>query len=388
MNIRNMKYKGELSLLLVAILWGAGFIMTAEALESFSPFQSIAFRFLLSAIILGVAYWKHLKVLSKQEITHGIILGTILFLAYGFQTIGLTYTTPAKNAFLTATNVAIVPFVGRMFYGQRVDRFNVCGGLTALIGIAVMSTIDGAFNIGDGLTLLGALMYAFQLFFVGRFKPKNHKGVVTVQLGTCGFIALMVMLVFRQTNFTLVQPRGIIMVVLMAIFTTALCFSLQMWGQKNTPPTKAGIILGMECIFGAVFSVMGKYEDFSINMLMGAILIVAGVMIIEVKPRFIKKVSIVKKWYPAIIAILIFVVFSNNRQIEILPKDADIIIIQTALIRVVLEYANMFRLQMGLGVAIAALIIITLKMLKIEMRRMPGKFRLAIVFRRTKKAAH
>ena len=38
-------------------------------------------------------------------------MGSNAFYGFAFQIIGLQYTTPSKNAFLTALNVVIVPFI-------------------------------------------------------------------------------------------------------------------------------------------------------------------------------------------------------------------------------------------------------------------------------------
>lgn len=46
-------------------------------------------------------------------------MGAALFIGFSLQIIGLQYTTPSKNAFLTATNVVIVPFITFLICRKR-----------------------------------------------------------------------------------------------------------------------------------------------------------------------------------------------------------------------------------------------------------------------------
>ncbi|WP_249685481.1 EamA family transporter, partial [Bacillus velezensis] len=91
-----------------AIVCGSGFVITAIALEYLTAYQVMAGRFLLASIILLVLFGSRLKKASKSVIWKGALLGTILYIAFALQTVGLQYTSPSKNAFLTAVNVIIV----------------------------------------------------------------------------------------------------------------------------------------------------------------------------------------------------------------------------------------------------------------------------------------
>ena len=57
-----------------------------------------------------IMFYKYIKDTCIRDLKGGAITGTCLFLAYLIQTLGLTMTTPGKNAFLTAIYCAIVPF--------------------------------------------------------------------------------------------------------------------------------------------------------------------------------------------------------------------------------------------------------------------------------------
>lgn len=95
----------DLSLLLVAMLWGGGFVVIKDALDSITPFYIMSMRFGLSFMLMCIVFWKRVKKINKQEIIGGVVIGIFLFLAFAFQTIGIQYTTAGKQAFLTAIYV-------------------------------------------------------------------------------------------------------------------------------------------------------------------------------------------------------------------------------------------------------------------------------------------
>ena len=163
------KYIGEIGLLCTAIIWGSGFVGSAVALEHYTPYQILAGRFLIGALLLSVVFFKRLKNISKSAIVKGVVLGAILYIAFIFQTVGLQYTTASKNAFLTAVNVVVVPFIGFVLYKRKLDWFELMGAVLAVVGIALLSLqLNGEVNIGDFLTLICAFAFAFHIFYGRR----------------------------------------------------------------------------------------------------------------------------------------------------------------------------------------------------------------------------
>src|SRR4051794_4596971 len=132
------KYVGEIGLTITAIIWGSGFVASAVALEYYTPYQLLAGRFLIGAIILCLIFNRKLKGIKKKTLIKGAILGFILYAAFVLQTVGLQFTTPSKNAFLTAINVVIVPFIGYLIYKRRMNGFELGGAILAVIGVAVL----------------------------------------------------------------------------------------------------------------------------------------------------------------------------------------------------------------------------------------------------------
>src|SRR5690606_38930452 len=106
------RYIGEIGLILTALIWGSGFAVSAMSLAHYTPYQILAGRFLIGFLILSLIFHKRLRKINQQVFVKSMILGAVLYIAFLLQTVGLQFTTPSKNAFLTVVNVVIVPFIG------------------------------------------------------------------------------------------------------------------------------------------------------------------------------------------------------------------------------------------------------------------------------------
>jgi len=284
------KYIADGMLLVTAIVWGSGFVITAIALEYLTAYQVMAGRFLLASIILTVLFGYKLKKASKSVIWKGILLGSILYIAFALQTVGLQYTTPSKNAFLTAVNVIIVPLIAFAVYKRRIDGYEIIGSIIAIVGIGLLS-LQGSLtmNIGDALSLACAVAFAFDIFCTNLFVQKEDAIALTIiQFITASVIGVLV--VVGQGDIpTTFEKEAIYSIIYLAIFSTTLAYLFQNIANQYTSATKAAIILSTESFFGMVLSVIFLHEVLTSRMVVGAILILLAIFIAEVKPAHPKK---------------------------------------------------------------------------------------------------
>lgn len=282
------KYVGEISLVITAIIWGSGFVASAVALDHYTPYQILAGRFFIGVLLLSMVFHKKIMTIKKSVLIKGIILGGILYIAFVLQTVGLQFTTPSKNAFLTAVNVVIVPFIGFVIYKRRLDVFELTGAVIAVIGIALLSLqFSGKVNIGDVLTLLCAFAFAFHIFYTARFVKNEDAIVLTlIQMGTAATIGFIVMLSKGELSFSL-ESSALMPLVYLGVFSTTIAYLLQTVAQKYVTETKAAIVLSTEALWGTLFSVILLSELLTFRMGMGAVLILVAIIIAETKPSLI-----------------------------------------------------------------------------------------------------
>lgn len=274
------KYFATAGLIAVTVIWGGGFVASDMALESLRPFQIMSIRFLLAAVLMGLAGIRELKGITAREVRAGMLMGSMLFAGFAFQIVGLQYTTPSKNAFLTALNVAMVPFIAFVLLKKKIGIKSIAGALLAVVGAGVLSLEkDLTLGIGDALTLVCAAGFAFQIFFTGEFVKKYRAVVLNfIQMFTAEALSIASLLLFGETRFA-VTPRGWMSVLYLGVVSTALCYLLQTASQKYVDETRAAIILSMESVFGSLFSILILHEHVTVRMAMGSALILAAVIL-------------------------------------------------------------------------------------------------------------
>ncbi len=72
--------------------------------------------------------------------------------------------------------------------------------------------------------------------------------------------------------------------VVTSLFATALAFSIQTWAQRWTSPTRTALIFAMEPVFAWITSFLLLGEVLSGRGTVGAVLILSGVLMVELKP--------------------------------------------------------------------------------------------------------
>lgn len=286
------KYLGEIGLMFVAIIWGGGFVGTKLAIDGgLLPLQILTLRFFLASVVLAIIFFRVLKEkINKESIKAGIFLGTFLFLAFTTQTVGLQYTTPAKNAFITAANVVIVPFIGLFLYKRRLDKIGVISSIITLVGIGVLSIEVGfSVNFGDMLTLICAVAFAFHIFFTSELAPKHNAIVLTTIQFFVAFVLSLVFQIFTGEGKFDADVTGYAGVLYLAFFSTILGFVTQTICQKKVGGTRTAIILSTEAVFGTILSIIFLGELLTPKLIIGSILIFGSIIASETKLSFLFK---------------------------------------------------------------------------------------------------
>lgn len=278
------KYSGKIGLFIVAIIWGTGFAASALALDNYTPYQTLALRFSMAFVLSLLIYRNKIKNISKEVAIKSSMIGIFLFLAFLFQTVGLQYTTASKNAFLTAVNIIIVPFIGLVIYREKIPTKSLIGSVVTLMGIAFLS-VDGSglggVNKGDLLTLVAALFFALQIFYTDyNVKNIDPGAIMIIQMGTAALLSWITVLFTGQTDvnltFTALKP-----IFYLGIVSTMVAYGIQTWAQRITNSTEAAVILSTEAFFGMIASILILGELVTIQILFGAVLIFVGILIVE-----------------------------------------------------------------------------------------------------------
>lgn len=276
--------------MLTTLIWGTSFIIMKDTLDAVPTLWLLTFRFTGATALMALFGIRQLKTLDRGCLKGGVLMGVCLCVAYIVQTYGLVYTTPGKNAFLTATQCVIVPFLWWLFNKKKPDGYHISAALICFAGMGLVSLQDDlTVGIGDALTICCGLFYALHIVATARAAEGRSPILLSmVQFGTAAVLCWI------AAPLSGPMPQGIPAsawwsVVYLCFMCTGMCFLLQTIGQKYTPPAAAAVILTLESVFGTLFSIVFYHEQLTPRVAAGFILIFLAVVISETKLSFLKR---------------------------------------------------------------------------------------------------
>lgn len=281
---------GTAALFATTLIWASSFIILKKTLDTVPVMWVLALRFTGAAVILALFALPSLKKIDRTCVYYGVAMGVVLSAAYILQTFGLYYTTPGKNAFLTSTYCVLVPFLCWALYKKRPDGYNIAAAFLCIVGMA-LSSLNGdmSLGLGDGLTMLCGAFYALQIIVTDKaVHDRSVLHLTMIQFASAAVVCWVGVLF--SGPFPVDAPASSWWsVVYMCVMCTCICFVLQAFGQRYTPPNTAAIILTLESVFGTILSMIFYHEQISLRVAAGFVLIFAAVLVSETKLAFLRK---------------------------------------------------------------------------------------------------
>lgn len=283
------RLRADLALVGITILWGSTFVIVKSALASISTFVFLALRFSLAAVVLAAVYRTAVR---RAGIGPGLLAGSLLFVAFAFQPLGLGLTTPSKSAFLTGLSIPMVPLVSSLVYRNKPRPLEIAGILIASLGMILMTSLTLASSLGFGisrgdiLSFLCAVVFALHIVVIGHFSPiVGFESLTVVQTATAAALALLVFPFAGPVRLHL-TPGVAAAVIVTGLLATALAFTTQAWAQQYTSATRAALIFALEPVVAWLTSYWLTGESMANRGKVGAGMILAGILLVEVrKPK-------------------------------------------------------------------------------------------------------
>ena len=284
-----MRLKADLTLLVVSIIWGSAFVAQRVAGQMGSVYLFNGARYLLAAlVVLPLALRVKRKdkpswTMSRDQYKWMIVAGFLLFLGSAFQQAGMVYTTAGNAGFITSLYVVLVPIALFFVWGEKPHWMSIVAVGLAGVGAFLLST-GGRFEVkaGDALELLGALFWTFHVIVLGKFASKFEAMSFSVgQLFVCAILNLSVG-IFAEPMMSFNWPL-IFAIAYTALFSLGLCYTLQVWAQRHTPPADAALILSLESVFAVISGWLILNERLVLIQIFGCVLIFIAVVLSQFK---------------------------------------------------------------------------------------------------------
>jgi len=279
-----MRLKADLTLLVVSIIWGSAFVAQRVAGQMGSVYQFNGARYLLAAlVVMPFVKWNNILSMLPAQYTWMFIAGFFLFLGSALQQAGLVYTTAGNAGFITALYVVLVPVVLFFFWREKLHWLSILAVGLAGVWTFLLST-SGRFAVhaGDALELIGALFWTFHVITLGKFASKFEAMSFSVgQLMICGLLNLGVG-VMVEPSMTFSGPL-MFSIAYTAFFSLGMCYTLQVWAQRHTPPADAALILSLESVFAVLAGWLLLNETLVAIQIFGCALIFIAVLMSQFK---------------------------------------------------------------------------------------------------------
>jgi drug/metabolite transporter (DMT)-like permease len=269
-----------LSLVFVAIVWGAGFVLMKDAIDDQPVFDFLATRFTLATLVMIAIRPQVLSAINKKTLFRGSILGVMLGLAYITQTIGLDLTTAAITGFLTGLYVVFTPLLFWFVFKKKVEKKVIVGTTLALTALLFISFNGISFDPGQVWLIACALLFAGHIIGLSFWSnAKDIYPLTVIQLAAGSVVCWMGAVPdgYQPPPNTFVWGT----VVFTAVFATAMAFLIQTWAQSIMDPSRVAIILTGEIVFAAAIAVAVGQEVLSLRTVIGGVLIVLAMLIVE-----------------------------------------------------------------------------------------------------------
>lgn len=281
--------KGELALVGVVFLWGSTFVLVKAALQDASTLTFLTCRFVIATVTLGLFYRRRLVRAYEENpgaARGGIYAGLCLAAGYLFQTSGLRYTTPSKSAFLTGLTTVTVPLLNALVYRAWPRFTEWFGAIAATIGMGLMTLEGDKLGLGRGeiLTLGCTIAYGIHVLVLSRYSPLGGVELLSfLQVATAAAVALPTFW-WAETPQVIWSQTVVAAMVITGMLGTALAFTVLAWAQRTSTPSRVSLIFAFEPVAAAAMSYLVLGEVLSGRGLAGAILILAAILLVEMKP--------------------------------------------------------------------------------------------------------
>ena len=298
------KLKGNLMLLLTALIWGSSFVAQRAGMEYIGPFTFNVLRSLIGGLTLipviliigrskspeaqeakDASESQTLEKDRKTLLLGGVCCGLALFIACSLQQVGIVYTTAGKAGFITALYIVLVPILG-VFIGKKVRPIIWFCIVLSVAGLYLLCMKDGfSLSRGDFLVLLCALFFSIHILVIDHFSPKaSGVKLSCIQFFVCGILSLIPASAFEEFNWGQILSCWV-PILYSGVLSCGVAYTLQIVAQKNTEPAVASLLLSLESVFAVISGVLILHESITLKEFCGCAIMFIAIIVAQLPSK-------------------------------------------------------------------------------------------------------
>ena len=288
----------------IYLVWGSTYLAIRVVVETLPPFASAGVRFLVAG---GVLIWflarKGIALPTPGQWRHAAVSGGLLLVGGNGLVMWAEQTIPSG---LTALLIALAPVWFALLDWLRPDGVRptlktVLGIVIGFAGVAMLvqgrsAGTEGSVFWGGALALIVAgLCWAGGSLYVKHNPTSGSSWMNAAAQMLCGGAGLLLVgILFGEpfrTEWWRISTRSLVALGYLIVFGSWIGFSAYVWLLKVSTPTRVSTYAYVNPVIAVLLGWALLGESITVSMLKGALLILAGVVIITV-PR----ASMVQGW--------------------------------------------------------------------------------------------
>ena len=295
------RLRADFLLLCAAAIWGLAFIFQKTAMEAVGPLTFIAARGTLAAMALApfaIAEFRRHAPASASDVgllPAGILpaacaAGIAFFTGAALQQFGLKTATATNAGFLTALYVVLTPPLAFFLRGAMPSRAIFPAVLMSALGTWLLG--GGAFSAlssGDWLIAFCAVFWALHVILSQDGAAFGRPILFTgLQFAVVAAIAA-IGAAFTETVSLAALHAAQIPILYVGLLSSALTFTILTISLRHAPASEVAVIVSTESLFAALAGALLLHERLPAIAWVGAALIMAAVLLVQLAPRAAKR---------------------------------------------------------------------------------------------------
>lgn len=289
---------GCLCALACELLYGMSYMFTKQATDLASPFALLGWRFLLAAIamsflaFLGVIKINLTIIKIRSLLLIALFCPCIYFIA---ETLGIAYTTSSESGVFLACIPVFSLIASSLILKKKPTKFQIVGIMITLIGVIITIITVGtsaSFSL-IGYVMLIAAVLSFSYFGVLVEKASDFSSIeityVMLIAGAVLFVTLaLAEAMFKGTLSELITlPLGernfLIAIIYQGIGCSVIAFFLSNMAISRIGLNRTSSFIGISTVVSILAGSLILQESFTVYQIIGAIVIILGVYVANVK---------------------------------------------------------------------------------------------------------
>lgn len=290
LSLRNKETWFHLIAVLTVCIWGSTFIATKTLInQGLTPVEIFTYRFSLAYLCLLASC--HQKLMANTWRDEGLFLlagltgGSLYFIS---ENSALEITMASNVSLIVCTTPVLTVLLSSFFFKEKLRKGFIAGSLVALSGVTLVVFNGSVFlklnPLGDCLTLLAALSWAFYSLILRQMGNKYSTLFITRKVFFYGLITMILYLPFAPSSFHLERlcyPLVYGNLLFLGIVASMLCYLSWNACVRIIGASRASNYLYINPLVAVWASHLFLSEPITPTALLGAGLIIGGVYIVE-----------------------------------------------------------------------------------------------------------